>query len=397
MTGVQTCALPISDKDEIAELVTGKKDDVLYLDLSLLRQINSEEPEAITDTGSKVLEITVTYDFTGKKDVTVYRKHGNTPAAALTGLTERPDGAFTDGTFYTDTVNGKVYIYASKFSTYAIGYTARTGSSGIYYTLTATAGQGGSISPSGKVSLRRNETKTFAITPDAGYRVADVLVDGKSVGPVTEYTFERIAADHTIEVVFWKTTSGAADCARDDTCPISKFPDTETEAWYHDGVHYCLETGLMVGTSETTFAPVMETSRAMIATILWRLSGSPKATAEMTFPDCEADSGYAQAVAWCAEVGVVKGYDSGDFYPDAPITREQLAVMLWRYAGSPTAHQTLSFPDTDRISDYALEAVRWAAENGIVLGHSDGRFEPQGLTTRAQVAAMLQRFLEENA
>ncbi len=386
-----------ADKDEIAELVTGKKDDVLYLDLSLLRQINSEEPEAITDTGSKVLEITVTYDFTGKKDVTVYRKHGNTPAAALTGLTERPDGAFTDGTFYTDTVNGKVYIYASKFSTYAIGYTARTGSSGIYYTLTATAGQGGSISPSGKVSLRRNETKTFAITPDAGYRVADVLVDGKSVGPVTEYTFERIAADHTIEVVFWKTTSGAADCARDDTCPISKFPDTETEAWYHDGVHYCLETGLMVGTSETTFAPVMETSRAMIATILWRLSGSPKATAEMTFPDCEADSGYAQAVAWCAEVGVVKGYDSGDFYPDAPITREQLAVMLWRYAGSPTAHQTLSFPDTDRISDYALEAVRWAAENGIVLGHSDGRFEPQGLTTRAQVAAMLQRFLEENA
>ncbi|MFG6372833.1 MAG: S-layer homology domain-containing protein, partial [Oscillospiraceae bacterium] len=396
-----------ADKDEITELVTGRKDDVLYLNLSLLRQINAEEPEAITDTGSRVLEIVVPYDFTGKKDVTVYRKHGNTPAVALTRLAERPDGAFTDGTFCTDTANGKVYIYTSKFSTYAIGYTAQTSASGssggstIYYTLTATAGQGGSISPSGKVSLHRNGTKAFTITPDEGCLVADVLVDGKSVGPVMEYTFERITANHTIEVVFRKITSGAADCARDNTCLISKFPDAEPEAWYHDGVHYCLEQGLMVGTSETTFAPAMETSRAMIATIFWRLSGSPEAGAEMSFPDCEAGSWYAQAVAWCAEAGVVKGYDSGNFGSDDPITREQMALMLWRYAqlrgqdvSTGGEAGLLTYSDFDQAGAWAVSALRWAVGSGVMNGKDGNRLDPKGLVSRAEAAAVLQRFFE---
>ena len=396
-----------ADKDEITELVTGRKDDVLYLNLSLLRQINAEEPEAITDTGSRVLEIVVPYDFTGKKDVTVYRKHGNTPAVALTRLAERPDGAFADGTFCTDTANGKVYIYTSKFSTYAIGYTAQTSASGssggstIYYTLTATAGQGGSISPSGKVSLHRNGTKAFTITPDEGCLVADVLVDGKSVGPVMEYTFERITANHTIEVVFRKITSGAADCARDNTCLISKFPDAEPEAWYHDGVHYCLEQGLMVGTSETTFAPAMETSRAMIATIFWRLSGSPEAGAEMSFPDCEAGSWYAQAVAWCAEAGVVKGYDSGNFGSDDPITREQMALMLWRYAqlrgqdvSTGGEAGLLTYSDFDQAGAWAVSALRWAVGSGVMNGKDGNRLDPKGLVSRAEAAAVLQRFFE---
>ncbi len=398
-----------ADKEEIGELVTGKKEDVLYLDLSLQRQVNAEAPEAITDTGDKVLEIAVAYDFGGKKDVTVYRKHGSDPAAALTRLTGRPKGAFTDGSFYTDTANGKVYIYASKFSTYAIGYTPRTGGSGssgggssaVYYTLTATAGEGGSISPSGKVSLRRNETKTFAITPEEGYVVADVLVDGKSVGGVTEYTFEKITANHTIEVVFQKTSPGAASCARDKTCPIARFPDAEPEAWYHDGVHYCLEKGLMVGVSENSFAPTMETSRAMIATILWRLSGSPEAGTEKSFPDCEAGSWYAQAVAWCAEVGVVKGYDSGDFGPEDPVTREQMALMLWQYA-KLRGQEVLTdgeagldgYSDFDQAGEWAVFALRWAVGSGVMNGKEGNQLDPNGFASRAEAAAMLQRFFE---
>lgn len=390
-----------ADKEEIAELVTGKKEDVLYLDLSLQRQVNAETPEAITDTGDKVLEIAVAYDFTGKKDVTVYRKHGSTPAAALTRLTERPEGAFTDGSFYTDTAKGKVYIYASKFSTYAIGYTARTGGSGssgggsstVYYTLTATAGEGGSISPSGKVSLRRNETKTFAITPDEGYLVADVLVDGKSVGPVTEYTFEKIGADHTIEVVFRKTSPGAASCARDNTCSISGFTDADPGAWYHDGVHYCLEEGLMEGIDETHFAPHMDTSRAMIATILWRLSGSPETKAEQSYPDCVSGSWYAQAVVWATEQGVVKGYGSDSFGPEDPITREQLAAMLWRYAGSPAAAEDIkAFSDAHTAGEWARDALCWAVEKGILTGRGDGILDPGGKASRVEAAAMLMRY-----
>ena len=390
-----------ADKDEIGELVTGKKEDVLYLDLSLQRQVNAEEPEAITDTGSRVLEIVVPYDFAGKKDVRVYRKHGNTPAAALTRLSGRPDSGFTDGTFCTDTVNGKVYIYASKFSTYAIGYAVQTSSSGssgggsstVYYTLTATAGQGGAISPSGKVSLRRNETKTFAITPDEGYLVADVLVDGKSVGPVTEYTFEKIGANHTIEVVFRKTSPGAADCARDNTCPISGFTDADPGVWYHDGVHYCLEEGVMEGIDETHFAPRMDTSRAMIATILWRLSDSPETKAGQSYPDCVPSSWYAKAVVWAAEQGVVKGYGNGSFGPEDPITREQLAAMLWRYAGSPTAAEDIkAFSDAHTAGEWARDALCWAVEKGILTGRGDGILDPGGKASRAEAAAMLMRY-----
>ncbi|MCI9264927.1 MAG: S-layer homology domain-containing protein, partial [Oscillospiraceae bacterium] len=275
------------------------------------------------------------------------------------------------------------------------------GSSAVYYTLTATAGEGGSISPSGKVSLRRNETKTFAITPEEGYVVADVLVDGKSVGGVTEYTFEKITANHTIEVVFQKTSPGAASCARDKTCPIARFPDAEPEAWYHDGVHYCLEKGLMVGVSENSFAPTMETSRAMIATILWRLSGSPEAGTEKSFPDCEAGSWYAQAVAWCAEVGVVKGYDSGDFGPEDPVTREQMALMLWQYA-KLRGQEVLTdgeagldgYSDFDQAGEWAVFALRWAVGSGVMNGKEGNQLDPNGFASRAEAAAMLQRFFE---
>ena len=399
------------DKDEIVELVTGKKDDVLYLDLSLLRQVNDEEPEAITNTGDKVLEIVVPYDFTGKKDVSVYRKHGGEQAEALCSLAARPEGGYADGSFFADSGHGKVYIYASKFSIYAIGYTAQTSepshsgggsdNSDDYYTLTAEAGEGGGISPKGKVTVRRGTRKTFTITPGEGYEITDVLVDGKSVGVVTKYTFEKIATSHTIKAVFRKTVPGAAGCARDDTCLISKFTDAAPKTWYHDGVHYCLEKELMVGLSETTFAPGMETSRAMIATVLWRLSDSPETGVEASFPDCEADGWYTQAVAWCAEAGVVKGYDNGSFGPGDSITREQLALMLWRYAklrGQDVSvgenADLLSYQDFDQAGQWAVPALQWAVGSGVVNGKDGNRLDPKGLASRAEAAAMLQRFCE---
>ena len=108
-----------------------------------------------------------------------------------------------------------------------------------------------------------------------------------------------------------------------------------------------------------------------------------------------SDSWYASAVAWAAEKGIVSGYGDGRFGPNDLITREQLAIMLWRYAGSPApSAQALDFPDAGSASGYALEALRWAVENGIISGYGSGQLAPQGLATRAQVAQMMKNFLE---
>lgn len=314
-----------TDKDELEAIISGKKDDVLYLDLSLLKQVNDAAPQPITDTGDKVLEIAVDYDFTGKKDVTVYRKHGENDAEKLTKLTARPAGDFQDGTFYADGV-GKVYIYASKFSTYAIGYTEETTSP---------------VTPPSRPSSRPSRRPTQAEEP---------------------------------------------------TWP---FVDVTEQDWHYEGVKYVYEKGLMEGTSDTTFAPGMDTSRAMIATILWRLSGSPEPEAGLTYPDCKAGSWYAKAVAWGTEAGILKGYDTGDFGPNDPITREQMALMLWRYAGSPKTSADLDkFVDGKSVSDWVYPAMEWAVEQGILTGKGGDLLDPQGQATRAEAAAMLQRFCE---
>lgn len=380
------------DKAELDRVISGKKDDVLYLDLSLEKQINDQEPQAITDTGDKVLEIAVPYDFTGKKDVTVYRRHGEQNAEALDKLTARPAGSFADRAFFADSRSGMVYIYASKFSTYAIGYTETTSpnppdsGSTIYYTLTATAGLGGAITPSGMVIVPRNGDKSFSITPDEGYVVADVLVDGESVGAVTEYTVEKVTANHTIAVSFRK----------DDGRPAwNPFVDVNTGHWFHDSVKAVYEQGLMVGTDRNHFSPDWDTSRAMIATIIWRLEGSPEPKGQLSYTDCSSKAYYAKAVAWGTENDILAGYGGGLFGPDDPITREQLAAILWRCAGFPASSGTLTgFTDTDKASRYAAPALEWAVEQGIITGKGGGILDPLGKATRAEAAAMFTQFCE---
>ena len=358
-----------------------------FLDLSLVRTVTGgADPGTtnITDTHGKVLEIQVSYDFTGKKNVTVYRYHDG----GAERLVEADTGA--GGTFKLG--GGSVTIYATKFSTYAIGYTEETatpasrpggGSSAVYYTLTATAGQGGTVTPGGRVSVRRDGAKTFTITPDEGYVVADVLVDGRSVGAVTEYTFERVTAGHTIEAGF----------RRADPRPAwNPFEDVEAGSWFHDSVRYVYERGLMEGIDSTHFAPGMTTSRAMIATVLWRLAGSPEPGAQPAYTDCNSEAYYARAVAWATEQGVAEGCGNGSFGPGAPITREQLAAMLWHYAGRPAASGTLDgFSDAGRAGTWAVDALRWAVGEGILQGKGGGRLDPAGQATRAETAAMLKR------
>lgn len=268
------------------------------------------------------------------------------------------------------------------------------GSSYSYYTITATAGEGGEIHPSGRVSVRENRDKDFTITPGEGYEIADVLVDGKSVGEVKEYAFENVVKAHTIEASFREAVPIITPCLKDENCPIWPFTDANAAEWYHDGVHYCIENGLMSGYGGGKFLPNAALTRGMLAQILYNKAGRPTVSGGSPFDDVASGAWYADAVAWAAKKNIVEGYGKGKFGPDNPITREQLVTMLYRYAGSPDyLNVLLPFDDEESISGYALDALHWVVENGIIQGKGRGILASKGEVTRAEAAAMLQRYL----
>ena len=208
------------------------------------------------------------------------------------------------------------------------------------------------------------------------------------------YSFKSPGGKLKIEVTFRKM-SAAADCPRDESCPLSGFSDLDADAWYHDGIHYCLDEGLMAGTGSVIFAPDAATSRAMIVTILWRLQGCPEAAGAAAFTDVAPGAWYAGAVAWAVSEGIAEGYDDGSFRPDDAITREQLAAMLWRYAAKPAAEDTLSaFSDGAETGSWARQAMNWAVGSGLITGVSSSVLDPGGQAVRAQAAVILMRFTQ---
>lgn len=167
------------------------------------------------------------------------------------------------------------------------------------------------------------------------------------------------------------------------------------DAWYSDAVEYVAKEGLFRGNSETTFRPDAAMTRSMLATVLYRLDGERKGDVDASFGDVERGAWYTSAVAWAAAEGIVNGYSSDSFGPGDPITREQLAVMLWRYAGSPSSGGSLEpFADAGLAGGWARDALRWAIEKGILRGRGSGILDPKGQATRAEVAAMLMRYCQ---
>ena len=263
-----------------------------------------------------------------------------------------------------------------------------------YYTIKAIAGAGGTISPSGNAAVLYGRNKTFTITPDNGYAIADVKIDGQSIGAVKTYTFERVKGDHTIEAVFMKATGNP------QTGVDVPFTDVSETDWFYEDVAYVYTNNLMNGTSTTMFSPNTTTTRGMIVTILYRLEGEPSVSDNCHFADVKSGSYYEKAITWAAAKGIVSGYGNNQFGPDDPITREQMAVILFRYAqykgldvsaGEDT--NILSYSDALDISEYAFPAMQWICGESILNG-SDGNLMPRGSATRAQVAAILHRFCE---
>ena len=296
--------------------------------------------------------------------------------------------------------------------TVSIGSTTYT----LHITSTHTSGGGGggttasyrvTVEPSenGTVKSSHNTasagtTVTLTATPQDGYRLTGLTVTDGAGNNVTlsdkgdgKYTFVMPSRAVTVKASFAPITAGDLP-----------FIDVPAGAWYEDGVRYVYQNGLMAGTSATTFGPDVTTTRGMIATILWRLEGSPQVDYAMAFDDVAANSWYAEAIRWAASEGIVSGYGDGKFGPDDIITREQMAAMLYRYAqykgydvsvGEDT--NILSYTDFEDLSEYAIPAMQWAVGAGIISGTSESTLGPRGNASRAQVAVILTRYCENVA
>ncbi len=188
-------------------------------------------------------------------------------------------------------------------------------------------------------------------------------------------------------------------CPRDKTCPISAFTDADPNAWYHDGLHYVLEHGIMSGMDGGLFAPDGTTTRAQIATILWNMEGQQSAGRTMDYADVSDDGWYAPAVRWANAQGLMSGYGDGRFGPDDPVTREQLVTILYRYAklkgmdvSGVAGTDMLRYNDASTVSDWAMAAIEWAVSSGLVSGKTATTLNPQETATRAEIATIIMRY-----
>lgn len=261
-------------------------------------------------------------------------------------------------------------------------YNGGGGSGYSYYTIKATAGAGGSISPSGNVSVREGRDQTFTITPDKDYAVANVKIDGKSIGAVKSYTFENVRRTHTIEVIFMKANGNPQ---------TGVFVDVATGSYYADAVDWAVENGITKGTDDTHFSPDGICTRAQAATFLWRAAGSPKPeTRTMPFTDVPAGSYYYDAVLWAVENGITKGTSNTTFSPNMTCSRAQIVAFLWRSEKSPAAGTANPFADVKSTAYYA-DAVLWAVKENITKGTTSTTFSPNADCTRAQIVTFLWR------
>lgn len=246
-----------------------------------------------------------------------------------------------------------------------------------------TAGKHGKAAPVLTLS-DLGRTVKFIFTPDKGCHVKDVKVNGKSIGAVESYTCSSLKIYDRITVEF-----------TDGTLPFTDVRETD---WFYDDVVFAYENGLFSGTTATTFSPYAPMTRAMLVTVLYRLEGEPAVTGRSGFSDVTIGSYYEAAVTWAADNGIVNGTSATTFSPSENVTREQMAAILCRYAqykqyGTSASASLSAFSDAAAVSTYAKAPLSWAVAEKLVNG-TDGKLLPRASATRAQVAAILHRFVE---
>ena len=268
------------------------------------------------------------------------------------------------------------------------------------YAVTTNSPANGTVTASPK-SAAKGATVTLTVAPTEGYQLDKLTVADKDGKEITltdkgngKYTFTMPASKVEVTATFKQAPVV-------HVCPAEKYTDVDTTQWYHEGVDYVIATGMMNGTGANLFEPNATTTRGMIVTILYRLEKEPTAGTS-PFTDVDANQWYAKAVAWAAANGVVNGTSATTFHPNDPITREQMAAILYRYASFKGYDVTqkadlAGFTDAAQISDYAKDPMAWANKAGLIGGVSATTLQPQGSAIRAQVATILMRFCENVA
>lgn len=347
------------------------------------------------DENGNEIANTYTYELSGVDlDNLVVTAYSGSNAAVTVNGEAVENGAATSvrinppETTITVVIGEKTYIL--KLTDIPSGSTS-TGS----YRITVKPSDHGTVSPS-RTTAGKGGTVTLTVTPDEGYRLEKLTVKDASGNELKlvdqgegRYSFTMPDTNVTVEASF----------VLDDGAGLP-FTDVAVGDWYYDAVAYVYENGLMTGTSGTLFSPNATTTRAMIVTILYRLEGSPVANGSAGFTDVAYGTWYTAAVNWAAANEIVTGYGSGKFGPMDPITREQMAAILFRYADfkgmDTTARADLSgYTDAGDISAYAVEAMSWANAEGFITGTTATTLKPQGSATRAQVATILTRYAQK--
>lgn len=200
-------------------------------------------------------------------------------------------------------------------------------------------------------------------------------------------TLKRLSAVLTASALALALSATAFSAVED-----TGFSDVAADAWYGEAVMYCRDNGLMNGTSQTTFTPDATMTRAQLCAVFYRMAGSPEVSGADVFADTPAGAWYEDAILWAGQNGIMSGYTAASFGPNDPVTRAQIAAILWRYAGQPDSDAAENYTDETSIPSWADTAVDWAQASGTITGMADGSFQPNGRATRAQVAVILMRY-----
>ena len=321
-------------------------------------------------------------------------------APASDGLT-RPDGN-TENYFKWLGSDGNLYAPGESVSADVTKLTAKFagGSSG-------SGGGGGSRKPSVTYYTLHFETNGGSAITDMREENNTRISLTKYVPTRHGYTFIGWYSDHNLtnqvsEVSLTKNMTVYAGWRADENPDIvvNPFTDVSEKDWFYNDAMFVYKNGLMLGTSKTLFSPHGTVTRGMMATILWRMEGSLAPKDENSFTDVEAGMWYADAITWTTANGIFAGYSKDKFGPDDPVTREQLTAIFYRYADYKGYKLTVTgnldkFEDADKITDYAKTVMQWAVGNGLIKGKSETLLDPQGTATRAEIAAMLHRFVEK--
>ena len=384
-----------------------------------IKQVLVEEVKkgaSIPDNNTAVYDVRLQVQSGGSGWVDVAEE--NFPEDGITVILPYPEGTNSSYTFTVihmittgenagdmenlEPTNGEdgISFTVKSLSPICVGWTAPPSSSGYYpsyYNVTVPSDfEGGSVT-SDRASAQQGNKVTLTVKPDEGYHFGSLTVNDRNGKPVEltdngdgTYSFTMPYGQVTVAAEFVK-------------CGSLDFTDLDTKAWYHDYTDYVIAHGLMQGTGNNIFAPAGTVNRAQMVMVLWNMSGKPVVNYYMTYSDVSEDAWYSEAVRWATSEGIVGGYGNGKFGPNDSITREQMAVMLYRYEqkygdGGFTGDwmYRLPFTDLDQISDWAFEAVAWCNMEGVITGKDNNVFDPKGFAKRSEMAAILTRYLTQD-